>query len=129
MKTLSIIILLCLPALGLATVPSIPRLIHDDGPVLGVQPLVLEEEWRIGGEDEDVIFGRILDVARHPNGEVYVLDDGSETDLDLGHYERFTGVPLTRDCNYTTGQIYLSVIEKERQGEFLGSFVGNDGAV
>jgi len=57
------------------------------------------------------------------HGEVYVLDDGSETDLDLGHYERFTNSPLTRDANYTTGQIYLSVIEQERQGEFLGKTV------
>ena len=46
-----------------------------------------------------------------------------ETDLDLGHYERFTNSPLTRDSNYTTGQIYLSVIEKERHGEFLGKTV------
>ncbi len=57
------------------------------------------------------------------HGEVYVLDDGSETDLDLGHYERFTRSPLTRDSNYTTGQIYLSVINKERRGEFLGKTV------
>ncbi len=57
------------------------------------------------------------------HGEVYVLDDGSETDLDLGHYERFTKSPLTRHSNYTTGQIYLSVIEKERRGEFLGKTV------
>ncbi len=57
------------------------------------------------------------------HGEVYVLDDGSETDLDLGHYERFTNSPLTRHSNYTTGQIYLSVIEKERRGEFLGKTV------
>lgn len=57
------------------------------------------------------------------HGEVYVLDDGSETDLDLGHYERFTNSPLTRDSNYTTGQIYLSVINKERRGEFLGKTV------
>jgi CTP synthase len=57
------------------------------------------------------------------HGEVYVLDDGSETDLDLGHYERFTSTSLTRDSNYTTGQIYLSVINKERRGEFLGKTV------
>ena len=59
----------------------------------------------------------------YQHGEVYVLDDGTETDLDLGHYERFTHSPLTRDSNYTTGQIYLSVIEKERRGEFLGKTV------
>ncbi len=57
------------------------------------------------------------------HGEVYVLDDGSETDLDLGHYERFTSGILNRDSNYTTGQIYSSVIEKERRGEYLGRTV------
>ncbi len=62
-------------------------------------------------------------MSPYQHGEVYVLDDGSETDLDLGHYERFTSGPLTRDSNYTTGQIYLSVIEKERQGRFLGKTV------
>src|SRR3954451_18916046 len=62
-------------------------------------------------------------MSPYQHGEVYVLDDGSETDLDLGHYERFTHSPLTRDCNYTTGQIYLSVINKERRGEFLGKTV------
>jgi len=54
------------------------------------------------------------------HGEVYVTDDGAETDLDLGHYERFIGLDLSQDNNLTTGQIYLSVIEKERGGEFLG---------
>jgi len=62
-------------------------------------------------------------MSPYQHGEVYVLDDGSETDLDLGHYERFTHGPLTRDSNYTTGQIYLSVINKERRGEFLGKTV------
>jgi CTP synthase len=62
-------------------------------------------------------------MSPYQHGEVYVLDDGAETDLDLGHYERFTNSPLTRDSNYTTGQIYLSVIEKERRGEFLGKTV------
>jgi CTP synthase len=57
------------------------------------------------------------------HGEVYVLDDGSETDLDLGHYERFTNAPLSKDCNYTTGKIYSSVIRKERQGKYLGKTV------
>src|SRR4051812_49030579 len=57
------------------------------------------------------------------HGEVYVLDDGAETDLDLGHYERFTHCPLNRDCNYTTGKIYLSVIQKERRGEYKGKTV------
>jgi CTP synthase len=62
-------------------------------------------------------------MSPYQHGEVYVLDDGSETDLDLGHYERFTSGRLSRDCNYTTGQIYLSVIEKERKGQFLGKTV------
>jgi CTP synthase len=62
-------------------------------------------------------------MSPYQHGEVYVLDDGSETDLDLGHYERFTQGPLSRDSNYTTGQIYQSVINKERRGEFLGKTV------
>ncbi len=62
-------------------------------------------------------------MSPYQHGEVYVLDDGSETDLDLGHYERFTNSLLTRDSNYTTGQIYQTVINKERRGEFLGKTV------
>ncbi len=62
-------------------------------------------------------------MSPYQHGEVYVLDDGSETDLDLGHYERFTNSPLTKDSNFTTGQIYQSVINKERRGEFLGKTV------
>lgn len=62
-------------------------------------------------------------MSPYQHGEVYVLDDGSETDLDLGHYERFTSSLLNRDSNYTTGQIYLTVIEKERRGEYLGRTV------
>src|SRR5438128_3673217 len=62
-------------------------------------------------------------MSPYQHGEVYVLDDGAETDLDLGHYERFTHAPLSRDCNYTTGKIYLSVIEKERRGDYLGRTV------
>src|SRR5262245_38082177 len=57
------------------------------------------------------------------HGEVYVLDDGAETDLDLGHYERFTNAPLSRECNYTTGKIYLSGSRKERHGDDLGRTV------
>jgi CTP synthase len=57
------------------------------------------------------------------HGEVFVTDDGAETDLDLGHYERFTQVQLTRSNNSTTGKIYLSVIEKERRGDYLGKTV------
>lgn len=62
-------------------------------------------------------------MSPYQHGEVYVLDDGSETDLDLGHYERFTNSKLTRNSNFTTGQIYQKVIEKERRGEFLGKTV------
>lgn len=57
------------------------------------------------------------------HGEVFVTDDGAETDLDLGHYERFTGVATSRLNNVTTGQIYHDVIEKERRGEYLGKTV------
>ena len=57
------------------------------------------------------------------HGEVFVTDDGAETDLDLGHYERFTNAKLGRDNNFTTGKIYHSVITKERQGKYLGGTV------
>ncbi len=57
------------------------------------------------------------------HGEVYVTDDGAETDLDLGHYERFTHAKLTQSANFTTGSIYQQVIGKERRGEYLGSTV------
>ncbi len=57
------------------------------------------------------------------HGEVYVTDDGAETDLDLGHYERFTGVPARRTDNVTTGRIYSTVIAKERRGDYLGATV------
>ncbi len=57
------------------------------------------------------------------HGEVYVTDDGAETDLDLGHYERFTHAQLTKNSNFTTGEIYQSVIRKERRGDYLGRTV------
>src|SRR6187455_1276348 len=57
------------------------------------------------------------------HGEVFVTDDGAETDLDMGHYERFTSMRGTRRNNYTTGRIYLRVIEKERRGDYLGKTV------
>ncbi|MBK1651200.1 CTP synthetase [Halorhodospira halochloris] len=57
------------------------------------------------------------------HGEVFVTDDGAETDLDLGHYERFVRTPVTRNNNYTTGRIYESVIRKERRGDYLGGTV------
>jgi CTP synthase len=59
----------------------------------------------------------------YQHGEVYVTEDGAETDLDLGHYERFTGARINRDSNYTTGKIYNAVITKEREGAYLGSTV------
>src|SRR5205823_10338783 len=57
------------------------------------------------------------------HGEVYVTDDGAETDLDLGHYERFRHARLTRDNNWTTGRIYEQIIAKERRGDYLGKTV------
>jgi CTP synthase len=57
------------------------------------------------------------------HGEVYVTEDGAETDLDLGHYERYTGVPCTRQSNFTSGRIYANIIEKERRGDYLGKTV------
>src|SRR6187431_2318147 len=57
------------------------------------------------------------------HGEVFVTEDGAETDLDLGHYERFTDVRMSRRNNFTTGQIYESVIRKERRGDYLGGTV------
>src|SRR6476469_8418266 len=62
-------------------------------------------------------------MSPYQHGEVYVTDDGAETDLDLGHYERFTNTVTTRDSNWTTGKIYLSVIQKERRGTYLGRTV------
>ena len=57
------------------------------------------------------------------HGEVFVTDDGAETDLDLGHYERYTNAILSKKSNFTTGQVYFSVIEKERRGDYLGGTV------
>ena len=62
-------------------------------------------------------------MSPYQHGEVYVTDDGAETDLDLGHYERFTSMVATRNSNWTTGKIYLSVIQKERRGDYLGRTV------
>jgi CTP synthase len=62
-------------------------------------------------------------MSPYQHGEVYVTDDGAETDLDLGHYERFTSAKLTRDHNWTTGRIYESIISKERRGDYLGKTV------
>jgi CTP synthase len=62
-------------------------------------------------------------MSPYQHGEVFVTDDGAETDLDLGHYERFTSAHLTRDHNWTTGRIYESIIAKERRGDYLGQTV------
>jgi CTP synthase len=62
-------------------------------------------------------------MSPYQHGEVFVTDDGAETDLDLGHYERFTSTRLTRDHNWTTGRIYESIIAKERRGDYLGKTV------
>ncbi len=62
-------------------------------------------------------------MSPYQHGEVYVLDDGAETDLDLGHYERFTSTKLTRMNNLTSGQVYARVLERERRGDYLGKTV------
>src|ERR1700751_6043756 len=62
-------------------------------------------------------------MSPYEQGEVYVTDDGAETDLDLGHYERFTNTVTTKNSNGTTGKIYQSVIQKERRGDYLGRTV------
>jgi CTP synthase len=62
-------------------------------------------------------------MSPYQHGEVFVLDDGAETDLDLGHYERFIDIRLSRVCNVTTGQVYSEVISKERRGDYLGGTI------
>ena len=62
-------------------------------------------------------------MSPYQHGEVYVLDDGAETDLDLGHYERFTNVKLSRLNNLTSGQVYQTVLNNEREGKYLGKTV------
>src|SRR6059036_502253 len=62
-------------------------------------------------------------MSPYQHGEVFVTDDGAETDLDLGHYERFTGRPATRQDNITTGRIYQEILAKERRGDYLGATV------
>ena len=62
-------------------------------------------------------------MSPYEHGECYVTEDGAETDLDLGHYERFLGITTSQDNNVTTGRIYNNVISKERKGEFLGKTV------
>ena len=62
-------------------------------------------------------------MSPYQHGEVFVTDDGAETDLDLGHYERFTGVSAAKSDNITTGRIYSTILEKERRGDYLGATV------
>jgi len=62
-------------------------------------------------------------MSPYQHGEVFVTQDGAETDLDLGHYERFIGTELTQDSNVTSGQVYASVIAQERRGDFLGGTI------
>ncbi len=62
-------------------------------------------------------------MSPYEHGEVFVTDDGAETDLDLGHYERFTGRPCTRQDNVTTGRLYLDILTRERRGEYLGATI------
>src|ERR671930_2108700 len=62
-------------------------------------------------------------MSPYQHGEVFVTDDGAETDLDLGHYERFTGRPATRQDNITTGRIYQEILTKERRGDYLGATI------
>ena len=62
-------------------------------------------------------------MSPYQHGEVFVTGDGSETDLDLGHYERFIDINLTKSSNITSGQIYSDVISRERRGEFLGGTI------
>jgi CTP synthase len=62
-------------------------------------------------------------MSPYQHGEVFVLDDGAETDLDLGHYERFIDIRLTRLSNFTSGQVYAEIIQKERRGDFLGGTI------
>ena len=62
-------------------------------------------------------------MSPYQHGEVFVLDDGAETDLDLGHYERFIDIRATKVSNFTTGQVYNEVITKERRGDYLGGTI------
>ena len=62
-------------------------------------------------------------MSPYQHGEVFVTDDGAETDLDLGHYERFTGVPAKKSDNVTTGRIYQDILARERRGDYLGGTV------
>jgi CTP synthase len=93
------------------TAAAIGRLLKDRGFAVAVQKL------------DPYINVDPGTMSPYQHGEVFVLDDGAETDLDLGHYERFIDVRLNRVCNITTGQVYSEVIGKERRGDYLGGTI------
>jgi CTP synthase len=93
------------------TAAAIGRLLKDRGFAVAVQKL------------DPYINVDPGTMSPYQHGEVYVLDDGAETDLDLGHYERFIDIRLNRVCNITTGQVYAEVISKERRGDYLGGTI------
>ena len=62
-------------------------------------------------------------MSPYQHGEVFVTDDGTETDLDIGHYERFLNITCEKNCNFTSGKIYSSIIAKEREGKYLGKTI------
>ncbi|MEK6256435.1 MAG: CTP synthase [Chloroflexota bacterium] len=86
--------------------------------------LLLERGFKVAAQKLDPYLN--VDpgtMSPYQHGEVFVLDDGTETDLDLGHYERFMDVGLSKYCNVTTGQVYADVIAKERRGDYLGGTI------
>ena len=93
------------------TAASLGRLLKSRGVSVSIQKL------------DPYIYVDAGTMTPYQHGEVFVTEDGAETDLDLGHYERFTDEALTRINNVTTGQIYASVIDKERRGDYLGATV------
>lgn len=93
---------------------------------IGVTPLLQFPLWSEAHTEAAVLTGPVADAGTfspYEHGEVYVLDDGGECDLDLGNYERFLDITLTRDSNITTGKIYKHVMDGERRGSYLGKTV------
>ena len=93
------------------TAAAIGRLLKERGIKVGVQKL------------DPYINVDPGTMSPYQHGEVFVTDDGAETDLDLGHYERFIDIHLHKECNVTTGQVYAEVISKERRGDYLGGTI------
>ena len=93
------------------TAAAIGRLLKERGFKVGVQKL------------DPYINVDPGTMSPYQHGEVFVTDDGAETDLDLGHYERFIDIRLRKECNVTTGQVYAEVISKERRGDYLGGTI------